>query len=326
MDEYDEDSGQKRRSGLILKIGRLLIQFFFFILFGNLVFIFGYNILGGIAKYFNGFPLPIMQSHATPGTTITGVFDVLMESISHGLFFGLILALGSLLLFGIIFGRATCGWVCPFGFVLDLCYYVPVRKRYPGIQINSQLSKVKFAIVILTFFIVIAFGLVVAGGGTPLPLGPFTDNPFSPIDPATTIQAVIPNLIMNPGAYGWPTLEEGFWNIFSWSPWFWFRVIFMVIILILCIYIARAWCRWFCPMGAMLGLLNPYAIVGVQRNVSKCLGKKCRTCELACPMGVPLLREPWEKITHTNCILCMKCYEACPEGAITLSFFQFKQT
>jgi polyferredoxin len=98
-----------------------------------------------------------------------------------------------------------------------------------------------------------------------------------------------------------------------------------VIILIVCIYIGRAWCRWFCPLGALLGVMTPLAIIGVQRNLSKCLGKKCRQCEVACPMGVPLLREPWAKIRDSNCIMCMKCWEACDEGAITLSFFKFTE-
>ncbi len=321
MDEYEEEPERQGRKPLILKISRFLVQLFFFILFGNLVFIFGYNFLGAIAQ-FNGLPLPVMQSYATPGTTIVGSYDMFMESLSHGFF--PFLAIGILLTFGMIMGRATCGWMCPFGFALDIAYLIPVRKRYPGYQINSQLSKVKFFIVVLTFFIAISIGITRLGGGTPLPLGPFTDNAFAPIDPATTFQAVIPQLIVNPDL--WPSLEEGFWTIFSWSPWFWFRVFFMAIILLLCVYIGRAWCRWFCPLGALLGVMNPYAIIGVQRNISKCLGKKCRECEIACPMGVSLLRISWEKVTDSNCIYCLKCYEACPEGAITLTFFKFTKT
>jgi polyferredoxin len=322
MDEIAEARLSQGRKPLILKIFRLLIQFFFFLLFGNLFFIAGYNFLGGIAQ-FNYLPFPVMQSHITPFTTITGAYDVFMEFFSKGIF--PFLALGILLIFGILIGRASCGWMCPFGFVLDIIYYIPVKKRYPGYQINNQLSKVKFFLLFLTFFVAIVVGLVRLGGGTPLPLGPFTDNPYSPLDPATTLQAVIPSLIINPSAYGWPS-AEGFWAIFSWSPWFWFRVFFMVIIFILCAYIGRFWCRYVCPLGGMLGLFNAYSIIGVKRNITKCLGKKCRACEAACPMGIPLLRGTWEKITDSNCILCFRCYEACEEGAIGLSYFKTKQT
>ena len=322
MDEIAARAPSQGRKPLLVKIGRFLVQFFFFILFGNLVYIVGFNFFSGIAQ-FNGFPFPVMQSHITPGTTITGGYDTFMESFSNGIF--PFLALGVLLIFGIFIGRASCGWMCAFGFVLDLIYYIPVKKRYPGIQINAQLSKVKFFILFLTFFLAIAIGLVRLGGGTPLPFGPFTDNAYSPLDPATTLQGIIPQLILHPDVYDWPS-AEGFWAIFSWSPWFWFRVFFMVIIFFLCAYIGRAWCRYFCPLGAMLGLFNPYSIIGVKRNVTKCLGKKCRACEDACPMGVPLLRETWEKITDSNCILCFKCYEACDEGAIGLNYFKTKQT
>lgn len=319
MDEYDEEVVEKKPSTFWLKIVRFVVQLFFFLLFGNLAWI-GITFFGEAIS--QGFPLPVMQSYATPGGVISGTYDVFLESLSSGIF--PFLALGVFLIFGILVGRATCGWMCPFGFILDLCYYLPTRKRVPGYQINLQLSKVKFAILILTLFLSIAIGFVRLGGGTPLPLGPFTDNAFAPIDPATTLQAVIPWLIITPEV--WPSIEAGFWAIFGPEyAWFWFRVILLAIFLILSVYIGRAWCRWFCPLGAALGLMNPYALVGVQRNLSKCLGKKCRECEIACPMGVPLLREPWEKVTDNNCIVCLKCYESCPEGAITLRFFQFKQ-
>jgi len=322
MDKIAEIQPFQGHKPLLLKIFRFVVQLFFFILFGNLFFIFGYNFLGSIAQ-FNSFPFPVMQSHITPDSTITGAYDVFMEFFAQGLF--PFLALGLLLIVGIIIGRATCGWICPFGFVLDLIYYIPVRKRHPGYQINNQLSRLKFFILFLTFFIAIAVGLVRSVGGTPLPLGPFTNNPYSPLDPATTLQGVIPSLIHDPGKYGWPS-TEGFWAIFSWSPWFWFRVFIMIIILILCAYIGRFYCRYICPLGGMLGLFNAYSIVGVKRNVTKCLGKRCRACEAACPMGVSLLRETWEKITDSNCIFCFKCYEACKEGAIGLSYFKTKQT
>ncbi|MHA1265490.1 MAG: 4Fe-4S binding protein [Candidatus Helarchaeota archaeon] len=320
MDEYDEEPVKEKRSTLWLKITRFVVQLFFFILFGNLAWIGITFITEPISQ---GFPLPVMQSYATPGATVAGAYDLFMESLSVGIF--PFLAFGIFLLFGIVMGRASCGWVCPFGFILDLCYYIPTKKRVPGYQFNQQLSKVKFAILFLTFFVAIVIGIVVLGGGTPLPIGPFVTNAYSPLDPATTLQAVIPHMIITPGA--WPPIEAGFWAIFAPEyAWFWFRVILMLIFLILSVYIGRAWCRWFCPLGGALGLLTPYAIIGVQRNLSKCLGKKCRKCELACPMGVSLLREPWEKITDSNCIMCLKCHEVCEEGAITIKFFKFSRT
>ncbi len=320
MDEYDKEPTEERRNPRWLKVSRLLVQFFFFIFLGNLAWL-GITFFG--EGFSNGFPVPVMQSQATPYGVIAGAYDVFMTSFAQGIF--PFLALGVFLIIGIMMGRATCGWMCPFGFVLDLCYHVPARKRVPGYQINKQLSKVKFGVLVLTFFIAITVGIVRLGGGTPLPIDPFTDNAFGPIDPAGTLQGLIPQLIISPEL--WPSLEQGIWAIFSVEyAWFWFRVIFMLIILILSVYIGRSWCRWFCPLGAALGMLNPYAIIGVQRNLSTCLGKKCRECELACPMGVSLLREPWEKITDSNCIMCMKCYEVCDEGAITLKLFKFSQS
>jgi hypothetical protein len=50
MDEIAARAPSQGRKPLLIKIIRLLTQFFFFILFGNLVYIVGINFFSGISR------------------------------------------------------------------------------------------------------------------------------------------------------------------------------------------------------------------------------------------------------------------------------------
>jgi len=68
----------------------------------------------------------------------------------------------------------------------------------------------------------------------------------------------------------------------------------------------RAFCRYICPLGLMLGLLNRISIFRIKLDKSKC--HTCSACESSCPMGLNLP----EEIDSTDCIKCGQCIDACP--------------
>jgi ferredoxin-type protein NapF len=78
----------------------------------------------------------------------------------------------------------------------------------------------------------------------------------------------------------------------------------------------RFWCRYLCPLGALLGLISP---VG---RFKRRVGPECNACEdcrEACPMGAP--GETAENIRLSECIQCRTCVEACHQKAITFPAF-----
>jgi ferredoxin-type protein NapH len=75
--------------------------------------------------------------------------------------------------------------------------------------------------------------------------------------------------------------------------------------------ISRFWCRYLCPLGAIAGAFNKIGILTIDWNEAKC--KKCRTCLEVCVMGITKMNEVG---TSTDCILCGRCIEACPEKAL----------
>ena len=302
---------------------RFISQLSFFVLFGNLTIIIG-AIIGfdKVEPSGYGIPVPVNQPVAAPYTTGFNIFELIQWELTHAIF--PFLSLGLLFIFGIIFGRGYCAWVCPFGFIQDIASWIPVKKIIPSKETNKTFNKAKFLyLFICIFFTLWICYLVVIGSITEAnrgisQFGVFVDIVSAPFSPSNTLFTLIPDVIKNGTLLN---ISGTVWDVLLAYPWFFFQVFLLLIILLISVYISRFWCRYFCPTGALMGLFNHHRIIYLGRDPGKCLGKKCRKCEIVCPMGIRILDNPWEKIKSTNCISCMKCYLACDKDAIKLKFF-----
>jgi polyferredoxin len=79
----------------------------------------------------------------------------------------------------------------------------------------------------------------------------------------------------------------------------------------------NAWCRYFCPYGALLGLLSMLSPVRISRNEEKC--GHCNSCSRNCPSLIDV--EKQESITSPECFGCLTCVSHCPSsGALNVTF------
>jgi polyferredoxin len=69
----------------------------------------------------------------------------------------------------------------------------------------------------------------------------------------------------------------------------------------------RFYCRFVCPLGALLGVLGRYALWRVGKNQMEC--SQCARCEALCEGACA----PSAKIRISECVLCMNCRDACHE-------------
>lgn len=237
-------------------------------------------------------------------------------AIAERIFLGALLISGTVVVFTLFFGRFFCGWFCPLGAVMD---FLALFKKKRGSGVSSRLwRKAKYA---LLFIIIIAalIGLQWAWFFDPL---------------AIYFRAV--SLAIHPWAHGAIDrlfqflMENGSYNEFIGNSYYWitsnifspvvssythgvtaFGIFIAVTFLV--IIRKRFWCRYLCPLGALLALLariSPY-----RRRVFSC-GTHCTKCQQSCRMGAIA---PDNSYTPSECILCMDCVTDCP-GSSTFSF------
>ncbi len=194
--------------------------------------------------------------------------------------------LGIILLYGLLFARTVCGWLCPVGLGQELLYKIPTPKVKKS-RFTRVLSYLKYVILIV---FVVAIPLLLAGTPTPA----FCKF----ICPAGTIGGAIP-LLLNPTN---ANMLDGLGGLFTW------KFIVLVVLAVGSIFIFRFFCRFFCPLGALYGFFNKIALLGVKLDETKCTD--CGLCVSHCKMDI-------RKVGDHECINCGECIDVCPAKAIS---------
>lgn len=238
--------------------------------------------------------VPVLNCYSCPGAVgacpIGSLQAVLGDRNCRFSFY----VLGTLMLFGVLLGRALCGFLCPFGFVQELLYKIRLPKLRIPRQVDRPLRYLKYGI--LAFFVL---------------LGPvFLTNEFgmgSPyfckfVCPAGSLEGGVPLVISN------PALQNTIGGLFFW------KIGLLVVILLLSIVVYRPFCKYVCPLGAFYALFNRFSFYQIKVDQNRCSG--CKACERVCKMNVRLT----ENKDIGECIRCGDCKTKCPQGAIESKF------
>ncbi len=236
------------------------------------------------------FCVPGLNCYSCPGALGAcpiGSLQATLDSADYKMAFYM---LGILMLFGSVFGRFVCGWLCPFGLVQDLLYKIPLFKKRKNLPGHKRLVWLKY--IILLVFVIALPSLVkdAAGGGSPW----FCEF----ICPSGTLLGGIPLTLANAdlrAAAGWR---------FAW------KLALLVLIIVASMKIFRPFCKYLCPLGAVYSVFNPIALYRFSVDKTKCV--ECGACQRACRMDIKV----WETPNSLECIRCGDCRRACPKDAI----------
>jgi polyferredoxin len=84
-------------------------------------------------------------------------------------------------------------------------------------------------------------------------------------------------------------------------------LIVLALVLAASLLVERPWCRWFCPLGAVLGLIQRISPWKIRRR-ENCSG--CGSAARRCALNVEVCAG--SKVVDTRCNRCGRCLSACP--------------
>lgn len=184
----------------------------------------------------------------------------------------------------LVFGRFACGWLCPLGFALDLAGKIIPEKFLLPRVLRTRMAK---------------YGVAAASLGVSGAVGYqafCTVCPIGSLCRSYGVQGVVggAELAVVPLVMGLEASEK------------------------------RTWCRYLCPVGALLALCAKIGLIRIAIGAVRCKKFSCMRCADACPMGVipeADLREGVSpKLDMSECIMCMRCIDSCPHGAAKIRF------
>jgi polyferredoxin len=229
----------------------------------------------------------------------------------------------------LVFGRAFCGWICPFGTLHQLVGWTSAARahklaaRVAANRTHPVRQRVKY------YLLYASVGAAIAGSALGGLLDPLS---FAVRSIGLSVLPVLQLLTggaldlaretgSRPLIWGADAAQDALTRI-VWQPTqFFFHegwtlgALFIAVLLVNRL-IPRFWCRVLCPLGALLGLVSRHALFGMQKDHAKCTD--CNQCLKHCqgadsPQGGVKWRQD-------ECHMCLNCENACPEDVIKFRF------
>lgn len=223
--------------------------------------------------------LPATLNYFSPYLIIAGLF----EKVIGGAFVIWML----FLLSSLIFGRAACAYVCPYGGLQMLI------DKFHGKKLK-KLSWLRW----------VKYGLGVVW-----------------------ISAIVIPLILVTGSkqFNMLYLTENFVSVDQWGKLIFYYVLIAVLAIMPLLLGKRADCHYLCPMsiltitGSKLSNALNTPSLHLTAKKDKCI--KCGKCSKACPMSLNVMEMVQKgNMKNTECILCGECCSACGAGVLRREF------
>lgn len=209
----------------------------------------------------------------------------------------------------ILFSKTWCGWICPFGTLQDWISSLrkrnAVRESQFSWSLRDKLKPIKYILLIL--LIVIPVLIANAGFHSDLRL------PFCQICPAKPLLPVFKGDFSHFAV----DVTNPITAIMTISS-----VILAAGVFVGILFKDRFFCM-FCPLLALISLFDKVGFIQLKKKVDACIG--CGNCQGVCPVDIRevYLEKEKENVLTQDCLLCLKCVEACPQNnVLSLKFLK----
>jgi len=253
---------------------------------------------------------------------------------SHTVYRGLLWALATIAV-TLIFGRAFCGWVCPFGTLHHFFgWLLPSRKNRGAARVAANRThpvrqRVKYYL-LYAFLGAAAAGSAFGGAFDPIALA-VRGIGLSVLPGLQYAVGAVLRLLADSNVRVLQGAADVAQFVLSRTLWQasqfhyhdgWILGVAFVALVFLNRIIPRFWCRVLCPLGALLGVTARHALVGMEKNHARCTD--CNLCLVHCqgadsPQGGVNWRQD-------ECHVCLNCENACPEGVIRFRFLPGRES
>ncbi len=169
----------------------------------------------------------------------------------------------------LLWGRGVyCGWLCPFGALQELLFRAGQRLGVKSFELPSVVHERLLAVKYLVLLGLFALSLQSLT----------TAELYAEVEPFKTVFAL-------------RFLRE------------WGFVVYAVLLLVIALFLRKAFCRYLCPLGAALTFPSRFRIFDWLRRRREC-GKPCQICARECE--VQAIR-PTGEIVDSECHYCLDC-------------------
>jgi thioredoxin reductase/NAD-dependent dihydropyrimidine dehydrogenase PreA subunit len=179
------------------------------------------------------------------------------------------------------FGKGFyCGWICSCGALAETLGDTHRHKMPHGPQWNRLNLAGQVILAIAALMLV----LRVVGWAVP---------------GEDAIDRLLDPVLKTP--YKW-VVDVGLAGILGYGVYFW--------------YSGRAWCRFFCPLAALMHIYARFSRFAIVPEKKKCIS--CNQCTSVCHMGIDVMSfaNKGLPMQDPECVRCSACVHACPTGVL----------
>lgn len=185
-----------------------------------------------------------------------------------------------------MFRKSFCSWLCPVGTLSEYLWRVGKQTFGRNFRLPRRLDLALRSIK----YILLGLFLYAVGSMSVSAIRAFLEGPYGLVDDVKML-----NFFRFMGLAG---------------------AVVMAVLVVASVFVQNFWCRYFCPYGALMGLVSMLSPLRIRRDTGLCID--CAKCAKACPSALPVDR--LITIRSAECLGCIECVASCPAaGALQMS-------